>query len=46
VEELLFSFGDVHNVSEARQVEVHTTGSLAHGPSNLEVEITIAELYI
>jgi hypothetical protein len=32
------------NVSEVRQIEVHTAEPLAPGPSRLEVEIAIAEL--
>jgi hypothetical protein len=34
----------VHNVSDVRQVEVHTAESLVPGPSCLEVEIAIAKL--
>jgi hypothetical protein len=34
----------VHNVSEVKQVEVHTAEPLVPGPSRLEVEIAIAEL--
>jgi hypothetical protein len=34
----------VHNVSEVRQIEVHTAGPLVSGPSRLEVEIAIAKL--
>jgi hypothetical protein len=34
----------VHNVSDVRQIEVHTTEPLVPGPSRLEVEIAIAKL--
>jgi hypothetical protein len=34
----------VHNVSDVRQIEVHTAGSLIPGPSRFEVEIAIAKL--
>jgi hypothetical protein len=34
----------VHNVSDVRQTEVHTSEPLVPGPSPLEVEITIAKL--
>jgi hypothetical protein len=34
----------VSNVSDVRQIEVHTAGPLAPGPSRLEVEIVIAKL--
>jgi hypothetical protein len=34
----------VHNVSDVRQIKVHTAKPLAPGPSHLEVEITIEEL--
>jgi hypothetical protein len=34
----------VHNVSDVRQIEVHTTEQLVPGPSRLEVEIAIAKL--
>jgi hypothetical protein len=45
VEELLFSvLLNVHNVSEVRQIEVHTAEPLVPGPSRLEVEIAIAKL--
>jgi hypothetical protein len=33
-----------HNVSDVRQIEVHTSESLVLGPSLLEVEIAIANL--
>jgi hypothetical protein len=33
---------NVHNVSDVRQIEVHTAEPLVPGPSRLEVEITIA----
>jgi hypothetical protein len=33
-----------HNVSDVRQIEVHTTEPLVPGPSRLEVEIAIAKL--
>jgi hypothetical protein len=35
---------NVHNVSDVRQVEVHTAESLVPGPSPFEVEIAIAKL--
>jgi hypothetical protein len=35
---------NVHNVSDVRQIEVHTAEPLLPGPSRLEVEIAIAKL--
>jgi hypothetical protein len=35
---------NVHNVSDVRQIEVHTTEPLVIGPSRLGVEIAIAKL--
>jgi hypothetical protein len=35
---------NVHNVSDARQIEVHTAEPLVPGPSLLDVEIAIAKL--
>jgi hypothetical protein len=35
---------NVHNVSDVRQIEVHTAESLVPGPSRFEVEIAIAKL--
>jgi hypothetical protein len=35
---------NVHNVSDVRQIEVHTAEPLEPGSSRLEVEIAIAEL--
>jgi hypothetical protein len=35
---------NVHNVSDVRQIEVHTPEPLVTGPSRLEVENAIAEL--
>jgi hypothetical protein len=35
---------NVHNVSDVRQIEVHTAEPLVPGPSCLEVEIVIAKL--
>jgi hypothetical protein len=35
---------NVHNVSDGRQIEIHTDEPLVPGPSYLEVEIAIAEL--
>jgi hypothetical protein len=35
---------NVHNVSDARQIEVHTAEPSVPGPSRLEVEIEIAKL--
>jgi hypothetical protein len=34
----------VHNISDVRQIEVHTAEPLVPGPSRLEVEIAIANL--
>jgi hypothetical protein len=34
----------VHNVSDVRQIDVHTTEPLVPGPSRLEVDIAIAKL--
>jgi hypothetical protein len=34
----------VHNVSDVRQIEVHTAETLVPGPSRLEIEIAIAKL--
>jgi hypothetical protein len=34
----------VHNVSDVRQIEVHTAEPLVPGPSRFEVEIAIAKL--
>jgi hypothetical protein len=34
---------NVHNVSDVRQIEVHTVEPLVPGPSRLEVEIAIAK---
>jgi hypothetical protein len=35
---------NVHNVSDVRQIQVHTAEPLVPGPSRLEVEIAIAKL--
>jgi hypothetical protein len=35
---------NVHNVSDVRQIEVHTAQLLVPGPSRLEVEIAITKL--
>jgi hypothetical protein len=35
---------NVHNVSDVRQIEVHTEELLVSGPGHLEVEIDIAKL--
>jgi hypothetical protein len=35
---------NVHNVSDVRQIEVHTAEPIVLGPSQLEVEIAIAKL--
>jgi hypothetical protein len=35
---------NVHNVSDVRQIEVHTAEPLVPGPSRLEVKIAIANL--
>jgi hypothetical protein len=34
----------MHNVSDVRQIEVHTAESLVPGPIRLEAEIAIAKL--
>jgi hypothetical protein len=39
VEELLSQLLNVHNVSDVKQIEVHTAEPLVHGPSRLEAEI-------
>jgi hypothetical protein len=44
VEELLFQLLNVHDVSDVRQIELHTAELLVPGPSRLEVEIAIAKL--
>jgi hypothetical protein len=35
---------NVHNVSDVRQIEVHTAEPLVPGPNHLEVEIVVAKL--
>jgi hypothetical protein len=45
VEELLSQLLHVHNVSDVRQIEVHTAESLIRVPSYLEVEVAVAKLY-
>jgi hypothetical protein len=35
---------NLHNVSDVRQIEVHTAEPVVPGPSRLEVEIAIAKL--
>jgi hypothetical protein len=35
---------NVHNVSDVRQIKVHTVEPLVSGPSRLEAEIAIAKL--
>jgi hypothetical protein len=40
----LFQLLNVHNVSDVRQIEVHTAEILVPGPIHLEVEIAIAKL--
>jgi hypothetical protein len=35
---------NVHNISDVRQIEIHTAEPLVPGPSDLEVEISIAKL--
>jgi hypothetical protein len=37
-------FLNVHNVSDVRQIEVHTAEPLVPGPSCLEIEIAVAKL--
>jgi hypothetical protein len=39
-----FQLLNVHNVSDVRQIEVHTAELLVPGPSRLEAEIAIAKL--
>jgi hypothetical protein len=34
----------VHNVSDVRQIEIHTAEALVPGPSHLEIEISIVKL--
>jgi hypothetical protein len=40
----IFRLLNVHNVSDVRQIEVHTAKPLVPGPSCLEVKIAIAKL--
>jgi hypothetical protein len=35
---------NIHNISDVRQIEIHTAETLVPGPSHLEVEISIAKL--
>jgi hypothetical protein len=35
---------NVHDVSDVRQIEMHTAEPLVPGPSHLEVEISVAKL--
>jgi hypothetical protein len=35
---------NVHDISDVRQIEVHTAEPLVPGPSHLEIEISIAKL--
>jgi hypothetical protein len=35
---------NVHNVSDVRQIEIHTAEPLVPGPSHVEVEAAIAKL--
>jgi hypothetical protein len=35
---------NVRNISDIRQIEVHTAGPLLPGPTHLEIEIAIAEM--
>jgi hypothetical protein len=35
---------NVHNVSDVKQIEIHTTAPLVLGPSHPEIEISIAKL--
>jgi hypothetical protein len=44
VEEYFSQLLNVHNVSDVRQIEVHTAEPLVPGPSRLEVQIAIAKL--
>jgi hypothetical protein len=34
---------NVHNISDVRQIEIHTAKRLVPGPSQLDVEISIAK---
>jgi hypothetical protein len=44
LEEVLSQLLNVHDVSDVRQMEIHTAEPLVPGPSRLEVEIAIATL--
>jgi hypothetical protein len=44
VEELLLSVIEFCNVSDVRQIEIHTAEALVPAPNHLEVEISIAKL--
>jgi hypothetical protein len=44
MEELLSQLFNVHNVSDVRLIEVHSTEPLVPGPSHLELESGIAKL--
>jgi hypothetical protein len=44
MEEPLSEVLNVHNVSDVRQIEVHTAEPLVSGPSRLEFEIANAKL--
>jgi hypothetical protein len=43
VEELLSQLLNMHNISDVKQIEIHTSEPLLSGPSCLEVEIAIAK---
>jgi hypothetical protein len=44
VENYFYQLLNVHNVSDVRQIDLHTSEPSVPGPSRLEVEIAIAKL--
>jgi hypothetical protein len=44
VEEVLFSFIELHNICDVKLVDMYTAEPLVPGHSHLEVEIAIAKL--
>jgi hypothetical protein len=44
MEEIILQLLNVHNVSDVRQIEIHTIEPLVPGPSRLEVKIAVAKL--
>jgi hypothetical protein len=44
VEDIHLPLLNVHDVSDVRQVEIHTAEPLVPAPSHLEIEIAIAKL--